>query len=121
MLAGMVNTSSHHNSPSCLVPPITTLCSELISCYQFFLPSLTRSASDEPIILEETHLFLQKFSILASLLPTVAQIGGIGIKRAGASAPGPRFDSTGQPLANLGKVQKDLTVPHHQKGSALSC
>src|SRR5215470_344173 len=41
MLAGMGNTSSHHNSPSCLVPPITTLCSELICSSQFFLPFLT--------------------------------------------------------------------------------
>src|SRR5712691_6715694 len=41
MLAGMVNTSSHRNSPSCLVPPITTLCSELICSSQFFLLSLT--------------------------------------------------------------------------------
>jgi hypothetical protein len=42
------------------VPPITILFSELISCYQFFLPSLTRAASDEPIRLEEPHIFLQR-------------------------------------------------------------
>src|SRR5579884_4407731 len=60
MLAGMGNTSSHPNSPSCLVPPITTLFSELISCSQFLLPSLTRCASNEPIRLEEPHLFLQR-------------------------------------------------------------
>ena len=41
MLAGMVNTSFHHNSPFCLLPPITTLSPGLISSSQFFLPSLT--------------------------------------------------------------------------------
>src|SRR2546426_10543653 len=60
MLAGMVNTSSHHNWPSCLVPPITTFFPELISCSQFFLPSLTRCASDEPIRLEESQIFFQR-------------------------------------------------------------
>src|SRR3954454_200814 len=41
MLAGMVNISYHHNSLSCLVPPITTSLSGLISYSQFLLLSLT--------------------------------------------------------------------------------
>src|ERR1700737_3556721 len=41
MLAGMVNISYHHNSLSCLVPPITTSFSGVISFSQFLLLSLT--------------------------------------------------------------------------------
>src|SRR5437016_3981910 len=57
MLAGMVNISFHRNSPSCLVPPITTLCSELISSCQFFLPSLINK---NPLEMDARRTHLQR-------------------------------------------------------------